>query len=125
MGLYNMSIALFFCIEFVILIFSIKYKKKKLLLMFFLILLSFTYSKMIQSKYDKAFINNESYYLARVESVGEKVKNYNRYILKIKSGKYKNYKILFYTKRALEYGTIIKFFEEIEKPEHARNDKRI
>ena len=125
MGLYKISIALFFCIEISILILSFVLKSKKLVIVFLIILLSFSYAKFVQNKYEKSFLINEEFYIGKVVSLKEKVKNSNKYILEIKSGNYKNFKILTYTKENLEYGDIVKILGQIEKPDEARNDKRI
>ncbi|MBR3696933.1 MAG: DNA internalization-related competence protein ComEC/Rec2 [Clostridia bacterium] len=76
----------------------------------------------MQNKYDKAFLINENEYFGQIVSLKEEVKYYNRYVLKIKSGKYKNYRVLIYSKNNLEYGDIIKFSGDIEKPDTSRND---
>lgn len=125
MGLYNNSIALFFCIEIIVLTLFINLKDRKIFLIMLVIFLSFGYSKMIKYKYDNAFSVNEKFYLAQIISLKEKSQYYNKYILQIKSGKYKNYKVLVYVKEDLKYGDIIKFTEKIELPEKARNDRRI
>lgn len=125
MGLYNNSIALFFFLEVIVLILFIKLNDRKVFFIMLVIFLSFGYAKMVKYKYDNAFIVDEKFYLAQIISLKEKTQFYNKYILKIKSGKYKNYKILAYVKEDLKYGDIIKFTEKIELPEKARNDKRI
>lgn len=124
MGLYNISIALLFCIEFIILSLAIKLKNRNMLILMVIIIISFIYATALEYKYDKAFIHNENFYIAKVESLKEEVKYYNRYTLRLKSGKYKNYKILLYTNQNLEYGDIVTFSGKIERPESARNDKR-
>lgn len=125
MGLYNISIALFFCLELAIVLMSFKLKNKKILIFVLVIMVSFLYAKLIEYRYDQAFREDEKYYLAKVISLKENSKYYNKYTIQIKSGKYKNNKVLAYTKEELQYGDIIKFDDIIEKPETARNDKRI
>lgn len=124
MGLYNVSIALFFCLELIIFLSAIIFKKKKVLIYFFLILIAFIYATMIKIKYDNAFKQNEKLYVLKIESLKEEVKNYNKYIARVKTGRYKNLKVYVYTKQELPYGSIIKCFEKIEKPDTIRNDKR-
>lgn len=123
MGLYNVSIALFFCFEILILIGIIKFRKSKLIICLLLILVSFSYARICKSNYDKAFNISENYYIAKVIRSSEDNSYLKKYILEIKSGKYKNYKILAYVKDNLDYGDIIKFSHEIEKPDGPRNDK--
>lgn len=125
MGLYNKGMALFFLIELIIFIIALKFKNKKVFIIFIIVLISFLYAKTIENIYEKAFIYDEDYYIAKIESLKEEVKYYNRYVARIKIGKYKNYKIYIYTKEDLSYGDVIKFSEKIEHPECARNDKRI
>lgn len=124
MGLYNVSIALFFCLELIIFLSAIIFKKKKILICFFLILIAFIYATMIKIKYENAFKQNEKLYVLKIESLKEEVKNYNKYIARVKTGRYKNLKVYVYTKQELSYGSIIKCFEKIEKPDTIRNDKR-
>ena len=124
MGLYNVSIALFFCLELIIFLSAIIFKKKKVLIYFFLILIAFIYTTIIKIKYDNAFKQNEKLYVLKIESLKEEVKNYNKYIARVKTGRYKNLKVYVYTKQELSYGSIIKCFEKIEKPDTIRNDKR-
>ena len=135
MGLYNVSIALIFLIFLIlisaimIIVFTIsmdnvfKANILKILKILIIIILSLIYASFSLKKYDKAFLVNESKYIIRIESNKEVVKNYNKYVARIKSGQYKNLKILVYTKKKLDYGQIIEFTERIEKPDTVRNDK--
>lgn len=125
MGLYKTSIALFLFIEALFLILFIKVRNKKILIFIILFLVSFCYAKIIDTNYDNAFKIKESAYIVKLQSLKEETKNSNRYIGKIKFGKYKNFKIYIYTKEKLEFGDIIKFSGDIEKPDEVRNDKRL
>lgn len=121
MGLYNISIALFFYLEIFLSIVLIRIKNKKALIFILILLFSFLYSKTVKEKYDNSFIIQEDYYIAKVVSFKEGT---DKYVLKIKSGKYRNYQVLSYIKENLQYGDIIRFEDVIEKPDKARNDKR-
>ena len=48
----------------------------------------------------------------------------NKYIAKVKSGKYRNFKIYIYSNQEYDFGTVIQCFDVIEKPDGIRNDKR-
>ena len=123
MGLYNISIALIYFIGLISLVLVVKFYNRKLIITLLILIFSFTYAKFISNKYDKAFLVKENIYIARIESNTEKVKHYNKYTARIKSGLYKNLKILIYTKKNLSYGQILEFSEKIEKPDTIRNDK--
>ena len=124
MGLCNISIALFFCFESIIFLISLNLKNKKLLILVLVILITFIYSRGIRVRYNNIFNYSEDFYILRIESLKEEVKNYNKYIARVKSGKYNNFKIYIYSKQEFEFGTIIQCSDEIEKPDGMRNDKR-
>ena len=124
MGLCNISIALFFCFEIILLIISLNLENKKFLMTVLLILISFAYANKIKNIYNNVFDFTEECYILRIESLNEKTKNYNKYIAKVKSGKYKNFRIYIYSKQEFDYGAMIQCFDKIDKPESVRNHKR-
>ena len=124
MGLCDISIALFLCFNIVIILISVNFRKNKVLFFTLIILISFIYSRNIKNIYDSIFDIKEEFYVLKIESLKEEVKNYNKYIAKVKSGKYRNFKIYIYSNQEYDFGTVIQCFDVIEKPDGIRNDKR-
>lgn len=124
MGLCDISIALFFCFGILFLVISLYLKNKKLLIIVLIILISFIYARQIKYRDNKFFDISEESYILEIVSLKEEVKNYNKYIARVKSGEYSNSKIYIYSKKEFDYGTIIQCFDKIEKPEGLRNDRR-
>lgn len=128
MGLYLNIASFILCIIIVMLgnlIFKDKEIRQKIFIGMIFLLLFFSYTKVLEKKYNQAFthINVNESLVIKIVSNKEKGDYYNRYIGIVKNGKYKNYKILIYVKdeEGFVYGDIIEFSGEISKPNEARN----
>lgn len=128
MGLY-LDIASFvlFLSILVVLIYILNNKKiKKYIFIGILVLIIFfSYTKLLEKKYDNAFLetNENTNLILKIVSSKEIGNYYNKYVGKVESGEYNNLKILIYVKdeNEFKYGDILKVSGEIAKPSKARN----
>lgn len=125
MGLYLDIASFILCISMLIAVIFILKKEKYILMIILFILIFFTYTKCLEEKYDKAFIDlgENTKLFVRLVSNSSSGNYYDKYEAKVVSGKYKNYKILIHIKneKEFEYGDVLEIFGTVSKPNEARN----